>query len=417
MHNDTIKLVISIIFFSMVIIMITVCTRVSSDNGGSKLGRIGNAMVFPGSDWETKTPESQGVDPSALTSALDYLNAHAGGAGTFETVVVRNGYVIWKGSNVGNSHIIYSATKTFTTTVLGVLIREGRISLDDYAVKYMPQLDDTYSRYGKITIRQLASMTSGYSGIGYKGSTGGCWELYEGGRMAEYDRCVSLYTTPGTPDFQPGVSLAYNDAAVHVLGYILTQIAGESLEDVFRKNIAIPIGITQFDWTDYGMKEFGSQRSILFNNPAGTPAGNLNGRETQGGVSITAEDIARYGLLYLNRGNWHGQQIIDSSFVNQALVNQVPALFGKGKDDAIPGRFGFMWWTNGTRWNGRRPMPDAPAGTAAARGASVNFCFVIPEWNMVISRLSPPAQSGMPGFDDTVWNTFFKILKKGISLT
>ena len=88
---------------------------------------ISGAAVFPGMRWEERTPESQGVDPSIPRQATDYLHANSGGVGTAEVVIVRNGYVIWKGSDVENYHFICSCTKTFTTTVLGLLIEDGLI--------------------------------------------------------------------------------------------------------------------------------------------------------------------------------------------------------------------------------------------------------------------------------------------------
>jgi CubicO group peptidase (beta-lactamase class C family) len=204
--------------------------------------------------------------------------------------------------------------------------------------------------------------------------------------------------------FPAGTSFKYHDPAVHLLGYILTQVAGESLEQVFRKRIANLIGMKQFIWSNYG-----NRNVMLFNNPAGTP-----GKE-QGGVYSSPLDLARYGLLYLNNGNWNGRQIMDAAFVARATSTQVPAKVETKYFD-LTGRYGFFWWTNGIKADGERPWPSAPPKTFAAHGAGRNFIFVVPEWRMVIVRLSPaPGGRILEGsVKKGVWEQFFSRLKRAI---
>jgi CubicO group peptidase (beta-lactamase class C family) len=331
---------------------------------------------------------------------MDYLHAHAGGAGADETVVIRHGYLVWEGTAAGNVHEIYSATKTCTSTVLGLLVTDGVLSVDDPAVRFLPTLDDEYPDYGKVTLRRLATMTAGYDG-----AMGGGWSYYATDRRKHLEH-VLLYTKPGRPLFEPGQAWKYHDPQVHMLGYLLTQVSGKSLEETFRERIAQPIGMKAFSWSDYGERD-----GMFFNNPAGTPGVNQKG-ENQGGVYSNALDLARYGLLYLNRGNWNGRQILDPSFVEQAGRNQVPAGFGS----LGGGRYGFYWWTNGVRADGTRPWPQAPPQTYAAQGAGRNYIFVIPEWSMVIVRLSP-APGGFTSKDNMgkgIWEEFFARFKRAV---
>ena len=100
-----------------------------------------SSVVFPGERWQTATLESQGVDATKLCDALDYLHANSDGIGTDETVIIRNGYLIWQGPDANNVHEIYSCTKTFTSTVLGLLATDGVVSVDDCAVEHLPQLN------------------------------------------------------------------------------------------------------------------------------------------------------------------------------------------------------------------------------------------------------------------------------------
>jgi len=356
------------------------------------------ALIFPGDTWQRAVPESQGIDPAKLYEALDNLYANAGGAGTDETVIVRNGYLIWEGPEANNVHEIYSCTKTFTSTVLGLLATDGVLSVDDYAAKYLPSLDSQYPEYAKVRLSHLSTMTSGYDSI-----MGDGWKFYEKD-PSKHRECVLSYTTPGPPLFPAGTSFKYHDPAVHVLGYILIKAAGESLEQVFRKRIANPIGMKQFTWSNYGSRD-----GILFNNPAGTPG------KDQGGIYSSPLNLARYGLLYLNNGNWNGQQILDAAFVERATSTQVPAEV-KTKYFDLTGRYGFFWWTNGIKADGIRPWPSAPPKTFAAHGAGRNFIFVIPEWRLIIVRLSPApggrVQEG--GMKESVWEGFFSRLKGSI---
>jgi CubicO group peptidase (beta-lactamase class C family) len=357
------------------------------------------ALVFPGDTWQRATPESQDIDSSKLYQALDYLHANAGGVGTDDTVIVKNGYLIWEGPDANNVHEIYSCTKTFTSTVLGLLATEGVLSLDDYAAKYLPSLDDQYPEYAKIKLSHLATMTSGYDSV-----MGDGWTFYEKDPLKHHEYVLS-FTTPGPPLFPAGTSFKYHDPSVHILGYILTKAAGESLEQVFRKRIANPTGMKQFTWSNYGDRD-----GILFNNPAGTPG------KDQGGIYSSPRDLARYGLLYLNKGNWSGKQILDASFVERATSTQVPAEV-KTKYFNLTGRYGFFWWTNGIKADRMRPWPSAPPKTFAAHGAGRNFIFVIPEWRLVIVRLSPApggrVQEG--GMKERIWEEFFSRLKGAIA--
>ena len=356
------------------------------------------ALVFPSEMWQRATPEKQGLDSARLREALDYLHANAGGVGTDETIIVRNGYLIWEGPDANNVHEIYSCTKTFTSTVLGLLATEGVLHVDDYAAKYLPSLDDQYPAYAQIKLSHLATMTSGYDSL-----MGDGWKFYETDPQKHHEY-VLTFTTPGPPLFAAGTSFKYHDPAVHILGHILTKAAGEPLEEVFKKRVADPIGMKQFRWSNYGNKD-----GVLFNNPAGTPG------KDQGGVYSSPRDLTRYGLLYLNKGNWNGQQILDASFVERAASTQVPAEV-KTKYFDLTGRYGFFWWTNGIKADGTRPWPSAPPRTFTAHGAGRNFIFVIPEWRLVIVRLSPApgGRTSVGGMKEDVWEQFFARLKQAI---
>jgi len=89
--------------------------------------------VFPGQNWQEAAPDSQGVDAARLKAAVDYMDANFGEQGARELAIVRNGYLIWKGPNCDAYHNIWSSTKNYTSTLLGVLVSDGKCRLDDPA--------------------------------------------------------------------------------------------------------------------------------------------------------------------------------------------------------------------------------------------------------------------------------------------
>ncbi len=361
----------------------------ASETKPSDMYSVAKQMTFPGRVWQKASPESQEIDSKKLEAAMKYLDTHAGGVGASEAVVIRNGYLIWQGKNSNAYHEIYSCTKTFTTTLLGLLVKDKKCALDSLAVDYRPSLDDIYQDYGKITFRQLATMTSGYDG--------------DKGDRAN----PNTYLTPGAPMYTPGTSFKYHDPAVHLLGSLITRIAGESLRDLFKRRVADPIGMARWDWR--ALPDAPVVNGIVLTNPAGTPW-----KKNGGGVYTTPIDLARYGLLYLNRGNWNGRQIIPAWWVDQAGAAQVSASVQTRHFD-LCGRYGFMWWTNGLKRNGKRSWPNAPPGTYTAYGASRNFCFVIPEWNMVIVRMdAKTSMARSSAKTNQIWNQFFGILTQAV---
>lgn len=346
-------------------------------------------MVFPGEQWCETSPESQGLDSAKLAAAAAYMHRHFGSDGAKELAIVRNGCLVWKGPDVDAYHNVWSCTKTFTSTVLGLLIADGKCRLDDLAVTYLPRLDDRHPLYAGIRLRHLASMSSGYKGYLADVTPEQPW----GDPMA--------YLEPAEPLFEPGTRVQYHDHQVFVLGAILTHLAGEPLEALFKRRIADPIGLTHWDWGVSGEVD-----GIELNNAAGTPS-------KAPGIQITARQMARYGHLYLNHGNWNGKQLLPPSFVREAGSNQVP---GAGASRFLHGRYGLYWWTNDVMPDGKRPWPAAPPGTYAAHGRGCNYCFVIPAWNMVVVRMGTAA-IGTIAEQDVLWNAFFTRLADAMGST
>ena len=345
--------------------------------------------VFPAQDWQRAAPESQGMDSARLNAAAEYLRENSGPDGVDQLVIIRNGSMVWKGSDIDKVHGIWSATKSFTSTVLGLLIDDGRASLDTLAKDHVPAMA---AAYPTVTLRHFTTMTSGYRAMkdepqdGYK----------HGPSSTPFDPCE-------TPLFAPGSQYAYWDSAMNQFGHVLTGIAGEPMESLFKRRIAEPIGMDPAYW-NWG--NFGKIDGITVNGGSG----NSNRH-----VFISARQVARLGHLFLNRGNWNGRQLISEKWIEEATKPQVPASIPLWPDSGADGRgtYGFNWWANGLNADGQRKWPGAPAGTFAASGYNNNDMFVIPEWNMVIVRLG--LDEGQRKITDTVYAGFIEQVGKAIT--
>ena len=345
------------------------------------------SLIFPGKDWAQATPESQGIDSARLRVALDYLARSLAEHGGADTVfIVRNGYAIWQGPECDREFQIFSATKSFTSTMLGLLIDDGKVTLDTFAKKFEPALAEQYPR---VMLRHFATMTSGYD------SAGGSYEFDAQGRGDSWNP-----GPPAPPIFPPGTKFRYWDDAMSQFGQVLTKAAGQPLDQLFKSRIAEPIGMTRWRW--------------ISND---TPTGRV--LCWTGGLRTSSRELARFGHLFLNQGSWDGKQLVSFSWVDQATTVRVPSTT---PNDALPrsrgaGVYGFNWWVNGIKPDGQHLWPGAPPRTYYANGLHNNVCIVVPEWRMVIARTNGARKDGSVGTPanvDDIWSEFFSRLAEAI---
>lgn len=308
---------------------------------------------------------SNNVSARELTVPLAYLKSVCGKDGINKVVILQGNSVLFKGDESETVQNVWSCTKSFTSTVLGLLIEEGKCTLDTRVTDFLPELRESYP---DLTFRHLVTMTSGYKAKG------------DDPVLGHGQTSTPFLPDPG-PLSEPGKEFRYWDSAMNMLAAALSKVAGESIESLFKRKVADPIGMDpeRWDW-----KDFGEIEGITVNGGAG----NKNK-----GIFISASEMARFGSLFLKKGNWDGCQVVPERWVKDATSPQIRNL--------IPGNdtpYGFNWWTAGK-------FPDAPDGTFAALGFNNNKCIVIPEWDMVIVRL------GLDGaIDDEKWNNFIKMV-------
>jgi CubicO group peptidase (beta-lactamase class C family) len=321
-------------------------------------------LVFPGRAWEEVAPQTVGLDSVRLTNAIRHLEANTGRDGARELVIVRNGRIAWRGDNIDHMHGIWSCTKSFTSTVLGLLIEDGKCDLDTKAASVLPAMKENYSG---VTLRHFVSMTSGYRASG--DSTSGSYT---------HGPSSTPFVPSPHPLFPPGSAYAYWDSAMNQCAHALTVIAGEPLEAIFKRRIADVIQMNPSAWR-WG--DFGSVDGLRVNGGSGNADKH---------IQISARELARFGLLFLNKGNWNDRQLISARWVEQVTSVQVPAnVTNAWTKSGIggPGHYGFNWWRNAEGPNGKRLWPGAPADAFGASGHNNNKLFILPSWQIVIVRL------------------------------
>lgn len=414
-------------------------------------------------NWETCEPEDEHVDSARLQRAMDYLEGALDDPKTPDdredgikfACLIRNGRMIWpngstpkgQGADLYKQCQIYSATKTFGTGVLGLLIDQGLADLDMPANPIIDidltqedgQGEKEYPVYDTITLRHLATFTDGYGDVRPKWPNPGMYYPFD----------------PQPPLFSPpGSKYAYNSSP-QLLSYCMTKLiynhyskaphswpkADCNLDNYFEKFVASEIGMARSNWRWSNEFPNPGEHDIDLSNPEG-----LDVRPISQSMFMSAAAMARWGHLFLNRGNWNGEQIISRSFVDEATTVRVPSKIEPHNRNAgyreAPGRYGYMWWINGyggwTQEGAKDPpvlrFPDVPPRTGAARGVyaaqghQTNLCVVIHTLyaagievraNMVFVRtavgVSTDGRQSTPGrFTSEEYNNFLKMLGDAI---
>lgn len=321
------------------------------------------------------------INKEKLQVALNYLESKCFEDGIQEVVILQNGKIVFEGDSVSKRHNIWSCSKSFTSTVLGLLIEEGKLTLDTPVASVDSTLKELYPT---ATFRHFTTMTSGYSAAG---------------RSRWKDENADWSFTPYTPEephFAPGTRYEYWDEAQMQLGRLLTMVLQEPMKDYLERKVMQTIQLGEWEW--FTEQEI---QGIPINN------GCTN-------VHLHARQLAKFGQLFLQKGHWEGQQVIPAAWIEQALKAQVtastPVFNGDRSLVKGNGSYGFNWWVNSA--DGLSKMPDAPLGSAYMSGLNHNVCMVIPEWEMVIVRMG--VDGNPPEGKHVVWNEFLKLVGQSL---
>ena len=330
--------------------------------------------------WQTGAPEDHGFDPAVLEA----LHAALPGSGIHGVAVVKDGVLIdeWYGEGYDEESLfpLHSASKSYTGALIGIAIGEGCIGgVDDPISLYLPQvLEEADSRKQGITIRHLLTHTSGLAwyewGSGYSNWT----EFRSAENWVDYILGRELL-------YEPGTVFNYSTGNTHLLSAILEAATGMSQEEDCREKLFDPLGVSEA--THWGT------------DPQGIADGG-------NGLLSTVRDAALFGQLFLQEGNWNGEQLVPADWAAESTSAQ-----NGGAGDGT-GSYGFQWWvrpfTTGENGSYATPYPTASYDTYYAFGHAGQFILVVPELRLVTVFVSSCRSSygPRPYFTDYILNAY-----------
>jgi len=272
---------------------------------------------------------------------------------TRAVVVAYDGNIVGEKYGVGfdknSKQIGWSMTKSMTNALVGILVRQGKLKLEDAAPVAAWKNDDRKN----ITLADLMHMSSGLQWEeNYGGPSGATNMLFKKKDMGVYAADVPL-------ESKPGEVFEYSSGTTNIISRIIRDKVGD--EDYYR-----------FPYRELFAK-IGMNNTVLEPDAGGTFVGSSYS-------FATARDFARFGLLFLNDGVWKGERILPEGWVK---FSSTPTTGAKR------GQYGAQWWTNaGEKENpSNRPYPNVPTDSFNADGFEGQFIFVIPSKKLVVVRL------------------------------
>lgn len=269
-------------------------------------------------------------------------------------MILKNGYLIAKWGDTKRVDMTFSVTKSFLSTVAG--LAEDKSLLDNTKEKVEQYIwDGTFGgeHNGKITWEHLLQQNSDWSGE--------LWGVKDWADRPPKEGDVDDWKFRKLNE--PGTIMEYNDVRVNVLAYALTHIWRKPLPMVLKEQLMDKIGAST-TWRWHGYEHAWTEiDGIQMKSVTG-------GGHSGAGIFISTEDMARFGLLFLNKGKWIDQQIISEKWIQKAIKPSMPNV-----------NYGYMWWLNkkGTRhWEG------LSEGIYYAAGFGGNFIVVDKENDLVV---------------------------------
>ncbi len=305
------------------------------------------------------TPEAQGI---ASQSILHFVEA-ADKINTLHSfMIVRRGQVIaeawWKPEAADKPHVLWSLSKSFNSTAVGLAVEEGKLNLDDPVLKFFPAdaPADVSDNLKAMRVRDLLTMTCGHDSEP---------------KIIDNAPTVKQFLAHPVPH-KPGTHFQYNTMGSYTLSAIVTKVTGQTSLEFLKPRLFEPLGIENPKWD-------------------ASPEGNSLGGY---GLYLCTEDIAKFGQLYLQKGKWNGRQLIPEKWVDQATSKQVPndqEGHSKIGVDWMQG-YGFQFWRcthNAFRGDGR-------AG---------QLCVVIPDKDAVVA-ITADSNSFQAEMND-IWDNLY----------
>jgi len=338
------------------------------------LGACQNEPALPvTTSLPRSVPEAEGVSSEGI---LAFLEAAANSRHEFHSIMfVRHGKVIaegwWEPYKPGLRHTLYSTSKSFTSTAVGFAVSEKLLTVHDKVIPFFPEdLPDSVSDFlADMTVRDLLSMTAGQDPD----------PTFSVAAM-DSNWVKAFLAIPVVND--PGTKFLYNSLATYMLSAIVQKVTGGKIIDYLGPRLFEPLGIEGMDWET---------------DPRGINTGGW-------GLRVKTEDMAKFGQLYLQNGEWNGKQLLPASWIEEATtskIDQAPDASQATRDSSD--------WLQGYCYQFWRCRNNA----FRADGAYGQYIIVMPEQDAVIaitSESSPDMQDQI----DLVWKYLLPAMQKDI---
>jgi CubicO group peptidase (beta-lactamase class C family) len=324
--------------------------------------------------WQKKAPAEVGMNPEKLREAVQWAETH-GSKWDFEKdqvrvfgkvlgelpaqraatngLIVRHGYIVAEFGDTKASDAVYSVAKSFISTTASLALAKGLIrSTDDRVADYIKDGGYDAPHNAKITWRNHLQQESEWEGAMW-GKNANFVGLDEFGAGQMKPRDIH----------EPGTYYEYNDVRINRFALSLARVFGKSLPEVLKENIMDKVGASSA-WTWHG---YGAKSTVQIN---GKPVESVSGgTRWGGGLWISSEDMARFGLLILNKGNWDGKEVVSEKWIREATT---PSAHGPD--------YGYLWWLN----TKQKQWPSGPASSFAAIGNGGNIIWIDPEHDILL---------------------------------
>ncbi len=322
---------------------------------------------------DRKAPGELGFDAAKLQAAVEYAGAH-GSKWDFEKdqvrtfglplgpvpksraatngIILRHGFVAATFGDTNANDPVYSAAKSFLSTIAGLAVDRGLIKdVNDPVAKYIHDGGYDSPHNAKITWKNHLQQESEWEGAMWgKNADFVGHEAFGAG-----ERKLRAIQEPGT-------FYEYNDVRINRFSLSLLRLFGRSMPDVLKTEIMDPIGASgEWRWVPYGNSAVEIGGKQLFSVSGGTRWG--------GGLWMNSEDLARFGQLILNHGRWGGKRIISEKWLREAVQ---PSAHGPD--------YGYLWWLN----TKQKQWPSGPTTSFMALGNGSNCIWIDPDHDIVI---------------------------------
>jgi CubicO group peptidase (beta-lactamase class C family) len=288
-------------------------------------------------------PEAQGISSSAILNFVEAVEKNVNEFHSF--MLLRHGHVVaegwWSPHAPDRPHMLFSLSKSFTSSAIGLAVAEGHLTVEDKVISFFPddlpaEISDNLAA---MRVHDLLAMATGH----HEDTTSFMRERQDGNwTRAFLERPV---------EHTPGTYFVYNSGATFMLSAIIQKITGMRLLDYLQPRLLQPLGVEGATWQQ---------------SPQGIDTGGW-------GLTIKTEDIANFGQLYLQKGQWQGKQILSESWISAATSKQV-SNGGNPERDWEQG-YGYQFW---------RCRHNAYRGD----GAFGQYCLVMPDQDAVLAITS-----------------------------